>query len=176
MSESKDTRPGSLISSAVNSEFKDAITKEYVKHSPIVGVVAELTTSDFERCKDIFTVEPINKPMPRFEKVTLPSFEIKGDLQPAKILMNQQDWDDILQWGAEQGIVVDPVLKEARDKAKEIISTSEDEDQVASAMEVLIITSAAENERDVTFGSLAAMDITNVIEANSVKDMQDSED
>jgi len=173
MPESKDPRPGSLIN-VVTDVFKDEILGVYHKS---LGMLSSLTKDDFERFKTVPMVKHIDKPsniLPPCEKVISPSFSMGTTLKPAQILMNKQDFDDVLQWGMEQGIVVDPELKKARDKAKEIIAKSEDDGQVADALEVLIVTSAAEEHRDVTFGDLAS--VTKIFEDNSIKDIQYYED
>ena len=68
--------------------------------------------------------------------------------------MNQQDFDDILQWGAAEGLVVDPEAQRLRNEAKKVIEESDDPQAVATAYEVMVMV-PEHKPRD--FGVGAAM-------------------
>ena len=75
-------------------------------------------------------------------------------IQPERIYMNQQDFDDILQWGAAEGLVVDPEAQRLRNEAKKVIEESDDPQAVATAYEVMVMV-PEHKPRD--FGVGAAM-------------------
>lgn len=137
MSESKGTGPGSTGSETVVVDAGPVPT-EFNGMKVLIDGVQVGAVQNWKPVDKKIDVPVIAEIAPMKGKIDFTPISMQR-IQPDRIFMNQQDFDDILQWGAAEGLVVDPEAQRLRNEAKKVIEESDDPQAVATAYEVMVM-------------------------------------
>lgn len=167
MSESKGTGPGSTGSETVVVDAGPVPT-EFNGMKVLIDGVQVGAIQNWKPVDKKIDVPVIAEIAPK-GKIDFAPIKMQR-IQPDRIYMNQQDFDDILQWGAAEGLVVNPEAQRLRNEAKKVIEESDDPQAIATAYEVMVMV-PEHKPRDFGVGAAMTDDQLKALDA-TIKDIQ----